>query len=169
MPIAPGDIDFFLSGGGANADVNASLGGVKSSVQVTAATLHNLFDRVTGDEGDAGDIEYRCIYVQNSHGTLTLQSALLWIQTQTPSTDTSVSIALGGEGLNGTAETVANENTAPAGETFSAPATKGAGLSLGNMAAGDYYPIWIRRTVTAGAVAYDSDSVLLRVEGDTSA
>jgi len=169
MPIAPGDIDFFLSGGAANSDPNASLGGAKSSTQVTAATLHNLFDRVTGDEGDAGDIEYRCIYVQNSHGSLTLQSAVLWIQTNTPSGDTTVAIALGGEGNGGTAETIANENTAPSGESFSSPSSKGTGLSLGDLDAGEFYPIWIRRTVTAGAAAYDSDSVLLRVEGDTAA
>ncbi len=169
MPIVPGDIDFYLSGGAANADVNASLGGAKSSVQVVAATLHNLFDRVTGDEGDVGDTEYRCIYVQNNHATLTLLAAFLWVQTNTPSTDTTVEIALGGEGSGGTAETVANENTAPVGETFSAPATKGAGLSLGDLAPGGFYPIWIKRIVSAAAAAYDNDGATLRVEGDTAA
>ena len=169
MAILPGDIDFYLSGGAANSDVNASLGGAKSSVQVTAATLHNLFDRVTGDEADAGDTEYRCVYVQNNHGSLSLVDAVVYIQTQTPSTNTAAAIALGGEGKNGTAETVANENTAPAGESFSAPADKASGLSLGTLAPGEYYPIWIRRVVSAAASAYDNDGPLLRVEGDTAA
>lgn len=169
MPIMPGDIDFYLSGGAANSDVNASLGGAKSSVQVTTATLHNLFDRVTGDEADAGDTEYRCIYVQNNHATLTLIGAFLWIQTNTPSTDTTVAIALGGEGNGGTAETVANENTAPTGESFTSPADKASGLSIGDLAPGEFYPIWIRRTVSAAAAAYDNDGATLRVEGDTAA
>jgi hypothetical protein len=169
MPIIASDLEFRLSGGAANSDVNASLGGAMSSVEVVDATLHNLFDQVSGDEADAGDIEYRCIYLQNAHGSLTLQNAKLWIDTQTPSPDTAFAIALAGEGLNATAETVANENTAPSGETFSAPADKASGLSLGNIPAGQRYGIWVRRTVTAGAAAYNSDSAILAVEGDTAA
>jgi hypothetical protein len=169
MPIVSTDIKYRLSGGAANSDVNASLGGAKSSVEVVTATLHNLFDQVSGDESLAGDIEYRCIYVHNGHGSLSLQNAVVWIDTNTPSTDTTVAIALAGEGLNGTAETVANENTAPAGESFTSPATKGAGLSLGTIPAGQHYAIWIRRTVTAGAAAFNTDSVIVKVEGDTAA
>lgn len=169
MAIVPGDIDFRLSGGAANADVNASLGGAKSSVEIVAATLHNLFDQVSGDEGDAGDIEYRCFYIHNSHGSLSLQNAVIWIETQTPSGDSAIAIALAGEGLNATAETIVDESTAPAGESFTAPATKGAGLSLGTIPAGQHYAVWVRRTITAAAAAYDNDSVLIRVEGDTAA
>lgn len=169
MAITATDIQFRLSGGAANSDVNASLGGAKSSTQITTATLHNLFDQVSGDESAAGDIEYRCIYIHNAHATLSLQNAFVWISTNTPSTDTVVAIALAGEGINGTAETVANENTAPVGESFSSPANKAAGLSLGTIPAGQHYAIWIRRTVTAGATAFNTDSVILTVEGDTAA
>lgn len=169
MPIVEGDIEYRLSGGAANSDVNASLGGAKSSVELVDATLHNLFDLVSGDEGDAGDIEYRCIYVHNGHGSLSLQNAVVWIETNTPSGDTAFAIALGGEGLNGTAETVVNENTAPSGESFTAPSSKVTGLSLGTIPFGQHYPIWFRRTVTAGAAAYASDGATIRVEGDTGA
>ena len=44
MAIVASDIKIRLSGGGANSDVNASLGGAKSSVEVTDNSLHNLFD-----------------------------------------------------------------------------------------------------------------------------
>lgn len=166
MPIVSGDIKYYLSGGASNSDPNAALGGARST---TTQAGSNLFDNVSSAESSAGDVEYRCIYVLNDHGSLTLQSAVVWIQTNTPSTDTTIDIALAGEGLNGTAETVANENTAPVGETFSAPATKGAGLSLGNIPAGQHYPIWIRRTVNAAAAAYTNDGFTIRVEGDTAA
>ncbi len=162
MPIASSDIQYRLSGGAANSNPAASLGGAKSSTAAGAT----IFDDVSAAESAAGDTEYRCIYVHNNHGSLTLQNAVIWIQTNTPSGDTTVAIALGGEGLNGTAETVANENTAPAGESFSSPASKGAGLSLGNIPAGQHYPVWVRRTVNAGAAAA-ADSFTLRVEGDT--
>lgn len=169
MPIVAADIDFHLSGGAANSDVNASLGGAISSVEITDASLHNLFDLVASAEASAGDTEYRCIYVKNAHDTLALQNAKVWIQTQTPSDDTAIAIALAGEGVNGTAESVADESTAPVGETFSSPTTEGTALSIGNIPAGQHIAIWIRRTVSADASAYNSDSVVLRVAGDTAA
>lgn len=169
MAIVAGDIDFHLSGGAANSDPNASLGGAISANQLVDASLHNLFDVVGSDEAASGDAEYRCIYVKNSHGTLTLQNAKVWIQTQTPSADTDVEIALAGEGVNGTAETVADESTAPVGEVFSAPATEGAALSIGDIPPGQHQAIWVKRNVGVGAAAYNSDSVILRVKGDTAA
>ena len=169
MAITAGDIDFHLSGGAGNADPDAALGGVISATQLTDASLHNLFDIVSSAEASAGDTEYRCIYVKNAHGSLALENAVVWIQTQTPSDDTSVEIALAGEGVNGTAETVANESTAPVGETFSAPADLGSGLAIGNIPAGQHQAIWIKRIVGAAATAYNSDSVVIRVQGDTAA
>jgi hypothetical protein len=169
MPISASDIQFRLSGGAANSDVNASLGGAKSSVQIVDATLHNLFDIVGGQESLDGDIEYRCVYIHNAHGSLSLQNAKVWIETNTPSADTTVAIALAGEGLNGTAETIANENTAPIGESFSSPSSFGAGLSLGTIPTVQHYALWIRRTVTAGAAAFNTDSVVLKVQGETAA
>lgn len=163
MPIVASDIKYKLSGGASNADPLLSLGGAISTADAPAG----IFDDVASAEAAAGDTEYRCVYVKNTHATLTYQGAKIWIQTQTPSADTDVAIALGGEGLNGTAETVANENTAPVGETFSAPSSFAGGLTIGNLAPGDSYPVWVRRTVTAAA-AVASDSFTLRVQGDTN-
>jgi hypothetical protein len=169
MPIAAADIDFRLSGGAANSDVNASLGGAKSSTEVTDASLHNLFDQVSSAESAAGDTEYRCIYVHNAHASLSLQNAVIWIQTQTPSADTSVEIAVGSAAINGTEQTVANESTAPTGVTFGTPANEGAAQALGTIPAGQHKAVWIKRIVNAAAAAANSDSVVLRVKGDTAA
>jgi hypothetical protein len=168
MPITASDIQIRLSGGAANSDVNASLGGAKSSTQVTTASLHNLFDQVSGAEAAAGDIEYRCIYVHNAHASLTLQNARVYISTNTPATDTTLDIAAAGEGVNGTAETVGNESTAPTGETFSAPANYAAGISIGNIPAGQHHAVWVRRTITAGAAARNLDNPTIAVEGETA-
>lgn len=172
MPILSSEIEFRLSGGASNTDPNASLGGAMSTVGgglITTAVLNNLWDDVSGDESAAGDTEYRCIYVRNANASLTLSSAVLWIQSVSTSPDTTFALALAGEGKGGTAETVANESTAPTGETFTSPTSKGAGLSLGNLANGEFYPVWIRRVVGSGASAFNNDSVTLRVEGDTPA
>lgn len=168
MPIISTDIQYRLSGGASNTDVNASLGGVKSSTSVGTG-LHNLFDVVSSAEASSGDTEYRCVYVHNNHGTLTMQSAKIWIVTNTPSTDTSIEIALGSSAVNGTEQTVANENTAPTGVTFSAPASEGASLSIGDIPAGQHKAVWIKRIVNAGAAAYNDDSATIRVRCDTSA
>jgi hypothetical protein len=170
MPIVGTDIQYRLSGGAANAVPNASIGGAKSSVSVVDATLHNLFDVVSSAEALSGDVEYRCFYVHNAHATLTLTAAKIWIQTQTPDTETSADIGLAAAAVNATETAVANENTAPAGGvTFSAPANEGAALVIGDIPAGQHKAIWVRRTVNAAAAAYNTDSVIIRVKGDTAA
>ena len=168
MPIISTDIVYRLSGGASNTDVNASLGGAKSSTSVGTG-LHNLFDVVGSAEAAAGDTEYRCVYVHNNHGTLTMQSAKIWISSNTPSTDTSVEIALGSSAVNGTETSVANENTAPSGPTFSAPASEGTALSIGDIPAGQHKAVWIKRVVNTGAIAYNNDTATLTVKCDTAA
>jgi hypothetical protein len=157
-------IAFRLSGGSANSDPAASLGGAMSSV-AAGTGLNGLFDKVSSADAAAGDTEYRCIYVVNT-GTTTAEIAKIWIQSNTPNSDNQIAIALGGEGKNGTAETVGNENTAPSGESFSEPSTEGAGLSLGDLAQNDRFPIWIRRTVNAGAAGDAGEGFTLRVKYD---
>lgn len=169
MPITSTDLKFHLSGGAANSDPNAALGGAISTTQIVDATVANLFDNVGSAESAAGDTEYRCFYVKNTHATLTLQAAKVYIQTNTPSTDTSAEIGLGTSAVNGTEQTVANESTAPSAVTFSSAAGSGNALSIGNIPAGQHKAIWLKRIVNAAAAAYNSDSVIIRVEGDTAA
>lgn len=169
MPILIADIKFFLSGGASNSDVDASLGGVVSSVEVTTSSLHNLFDSVKGSEALAGDTEYRCLYAKNTHGSLTLQTAVAWIESNTPSASTTIDIGLGTSAVSATEQTIANESAAPVGVTFTAPTTVGTGLAIGNLTAADTMAIWIRRTVSAAAPALATDTAELAVGGDTAA
>jgi len=162
MPIIATDIVYRLSGGAAQADPNASLGGAKSSEVAPA----NLFDDVSSAESAAGDVEYRCFYVHNAHGSLALQNAKIWIQTNT--TGNRLAIGVGTAAINGTEQTVANESSAPAGVAFSQPANLGAGLDLGSIPAGQHKAVWVRRTVAAAAPA-NNDTYLFRVQGDTAA
>lgn len=168
MPIVASDIKFRLSGGAANTNVNASLGGAKSSVDVVDASLHNLFDIVSSAEALAGDVEYRCVYVHNAHATLTLQNAAVYINTNTPSPDTTVAIGLGSAAVNAQEQSVVDEQTSPTGVTFSTPAS-GSPLAIGDIAPGAHKAVWIRRNVTAGASAFNSDSVIISITGDTAA
>lgn len=162
MPIASTDIVYRLSGGSTNADPMLSLGG---AISANAVTTNTLFDDISSSEAIAGDTEYRCIYVRNSHATLTLLAARIFIQANTAGS--RVSIALDGVGKNGTAETVANESTAPVGEVFSQPSDYATGLALGDLAPGEFFPVWVRRIIPAGA-AGATDTFTLRVQGETN-
>lgn len=163
MPIIATDIKYRLSGGAANADPLLSLGGAKS----TADAASTIFDNVNGDESTAGDIEYRCVYVHNAHATLTMDLAILWIQANTPSTSTTIDVGLGTSAINGIEQTVVNENTAPTTITWTAAATSGAAIALGNIPPGQHKAVWLRRTVTAAAPAI-ADSFTLRTQCDTA-
>ena len=173
MAITSSNIKFYLSGGTSNTNVNASIGGAISSTEVTDNSLHNLFDKTLGTESTAGDTEYRCIYVKNTHGSLELELAKIWISTNTSSPANVIAIALDGAGKGGTAETETDENVAPTGETFSQPTAYSGGLSLDGggtgLGSGVAYPIWIRRTIAAGATAVDNVTFVLSVQGDTAA
>ncbi|MFC7408717.1 hypothetical protein [Hydrogenophaga atypica] len=162
MPITSTDIQYRLSGGAANSNPDASLGGAKSSELVPV----DLFDDVSSAESAAGDTEYRIIYVHNNHGSLTLQNAVIWISANT--TGSRIAIGLGASAINGTESTIANENTAPGGVTFSQPSSKGAGLSLGSIPPGQHKAVAIRRAVVAATPAAN-DTYTLSVEGDTAA
>lgn len=171
MAIASSDLELRLSGGAGNTSPAAALGGAMSTAGggvVTSGGANNLFDDVSGAEAAAGDTEYRGAYVKNNHGSLTLQAAALWIDALTSSPGTEFDLGLDPAAVGSdSSTTIANENTAPAGVTFSRPTSKGAGLLNADIPAGSKKAFWIRRTVTAGAAAA-SDSGSIRLEGDTA-
>jgi len=173
MAIATTDLIWRLSGGASNTDPAAALGGAMSTagggVITKTKTFNSIFDDVTGAEAAAGDIEYRCIYIHNEHATLTLSSAKVWIEANT--TNTEIDIGLDLAGKDGTADTIADESTAPdPAVTFAHNCTAYAsGLALGDLAAGEGYAIWIRRTIASSKVATDDDNFTIRVQGETSA
>ena len=170
MAILASEIHLRLSGGTANTDPNASLGGIISNTQITSDTAQNLFDNVTGAESQAGDVEYRCFFVKNTHATLTLQNAGIWFATLTTSGDDEIAMALG-DVATGTAaeETIAaGGKTAPVLNTeFTSPTSSGTRLVIGDIPAGSHKGIWLRRTVNAGAGAFTNNTFSITVEGES--
>ncbi len=167
MPIVASDIKIYLSGGAANADPNAALGGAISSVQLVDNTVNNLFALATASEADAGSVKYRAIYIKNTHATLTLVSPKVYIDSNTTSPTTSVVIALADE-TGSPIETVANENAAPVGPSFSSADGYANGLSLGDLAPGETKAIWIGYQINALTEAV-ADQLTIGVKGETEA
>lgn len=178
MAIVAADILFKLSvvAAAGNTTVGTpagALGDQISTTQITDATVGNLFDNVTGDENAASTVDYRCFFVHNAHATLTWETVKVWISSEVAG-GASVAIGLDPAGVTAVglasaqAATIANELAAPAGVTFTAPTTKGTGLTIGNVAAGSVAAIWVRRTAANNA-ALDNDGATIRCEGDTAA
>jgi len=163
------DITFWISGGSDNGDPTQSLGGAISTAipgQLPSGKLGNLWPFVTPAQQITGiAARYRCIYVQNNNDTDTIKQARLYFQSENKDSDITVTIGLDRAGLNGVAVTIANENTAPAGVTFTRPVSYDHGLSLGDITAGDFYPFWIKQTVIPHAKTYYADAYVLRVQG----
>lgn len=136
---------------------------------ITDNALHNLFDLVGGTESLAGDTEYRCVYIHNSHATLSMLNVRIYVSSNTTSTDDTWEIGLGTAAINATEQgPVADENTAPAGVSFSAPTTYAGGLASADIPAGQHRSVWYKRIVTAGATAIDNNSITLKVDCDTA-
>jgi hypothetical protein len=154
-------------------DPNASLGKYISLTDWSATALNNLFDNVSGSENAASDVEYRCIFVLNNHGSLTLQGPVAYISAEVAG---GCSVAIGVDttaaSLKGAssaqAVSAADESSAPAGISFSSPTTVATGLALGDIAAGYCKAIWVRRTA-ANTVAVDADGFTLTIAGGTAA
>lgn len=179
MAISASDILFKFSVAAAAGDTTAqptpgnSLGDQVSTTAIPDATLHALFDVITGPENAASEAEYRCIFVHNNHASLTWENVVVWLSAETAggavaaiSVDTTGVTAKGSASAQ--AKTIANEDTAPASQTFTAPTTKGTGLAIGNIPAGSVQAIWIRRTA-ANTAAVNADGCTIRCEGDTAA
>lgn len=168
MAIIQSEIQFFLSGGAGNSDPNASLGGVRSTTQITTAQLANLFANVAPQEAQDGSVRYRALYILNSNASLTWENAVAFLQANTPSADTTIDISVATEAIGATIQTIVNDTTAPTGQTFTAPSAVGTGLALGSIGAGTFKGIWVRRTVNAGASAIAIDNAILRGQGGTA-
>lgn len=169
MPIVNTDLKIRLSGGASNSDPNASLGGAKSSTEVTDNSTHNIFDLASGTETNAGDTEYRCVYLHNGHGSLTAKNVRIYVSSNTTSTTTEMDIGLGSSAINGTEQTIADEQTAPTSVTFSHPTDYASGLASADIPAGQHRSVWFKRIINAGTSALNDDSVTLKYDCDTDA
>ena len=148
-----------------------SLGDQISTTQWTGGSINDLFDNISGAENAASDVEYRCIFVHNNNASNTYESVVVYLSAEVGGgavvavgADTTAESAIG----SGSAQalTVANENTAPSGVSFSSPTTSGTGVALGDIPPGHCKAFWVRRTA-ANTAALSGDGVTIAVYGDT--
>ena len=164
--IVSAELEYYKSSNTAN-----SLGGaIDTNAIIVTNVKQNLFDIVDATESTSGDTEYRCLYVRNNSDRSILENAKVWLHANTPSTSSIVSIGLGTSEIDGVEQTVATEGTAPTDVTFSSTAINLAtSLPIGNMIRGQHKAVWLKRVISAGSQAYDSDNFTLAFAGSTIA
>lgn len=155
----------------AQGDPDASLGDQISTTEWAGGGANDLFDDVSSAENVASDVEYRCIFIHNNNGANVYENVVAYLSSEVAGgasiaigVDTTAASAIGSGSAQ--AVTVANEDTAPAGVSFSSPTTAGTGISLGDIGVGECRAIWIRRTA-ANTAALSNDGVTIAVSGDT--
>lgn len=148
-----------------------SLGKYISTTTIPDATLNAVFDDVSGAENAASTVDYRCVFIHNSNAANSLDNTAVYLSSEVAGganisigVDTTAASVIGAAGAQ--ALSVANETTAPAGVTFSAPTTSATGILLGSIPVGQCRAFWVRRTATNSA-ALSGDGVTLAVAGDT--
>ena len=158
----------------AQASASLSLGKYLSTTVWTGAT-HDLFDAMGADENTGLINKYRCIFVRNTHATLTATDTRVYFPNGDPAGGAAIAIALDPTAASaiGSASAqaveIANDTTAPAGVTgWVTPTTYAAGIVLGNLAPGQCRAYWIRRT-GANSAPLSAESVLFRARCQTLA
>lgn len=178
MPIAASDLLWKYSvtsgaAGNATAGTQAgSLGKYVSTTQPTDNVLNNWFNDVTAAENAALVVKYRLFFIHNNHATIAWGSPVVYLSAEVAggvsvaiSWDTTGVTAKGSSSAQG--KTIANETTAPASQSFTAPTTIGTALALGaNIPAGSVAGLWVRQTA-ANSAALDNDGVTLLFSGTT--
>ena len=173
MPVLDSDLWFNKSGGSTNEDPDLSLGGAGSTAtnrRFTSNALHNCFDQVEKEEALAGDTEYRHFYFKNNK-THTLKNCKLVCLSNTREKWSKVTFAKGTAANGFVEQSIANENTAPAGidDDDWIPATAANPLLLGEVTAGSSASIWMRRLVLPASLIVDNEMVTIRIYGDPPA
>lgn len=155
----------------ANGGAGTNLGKYATTGSQTDNVLNNLFPDITGDENAQSNADYQCVFIHNNHATLAYQNAVAFISSEVAGgascsigVDTTAASAVGSAAAQ--AVSIAGKNAAPAGIAFSAPTTKGTGLSIGTLNAGQVRGLWVKRQA-ANSAAVSNDGVTLQVEGDS--
>lgn len=133
--------------------------------------INNVFDSVSAQESTDGLIEYRCLYIQNTHSTEAAFDVRIWVKQQPTGPDEidlSISTAVDPATADGDAHgplldeedstdvldtaIAANELTA-----WARPTSQATGLLLHNIGAGQCVYFWQRRTVFAETTQQESN------------
>ncbi len=142
-------VKLYLSGGAANKFPVTSLGGVRSTTEIVAATLNNLFDDTTRVEVINGRTEYRCFYIKNESGGDFMRARFINLAIP-PAAEAEFSFAVNDPG--DTPQLLVTEDKTPVGLTFYRFRDwRVLEVAIGILDDTKETAIWIKRKVLAGS------------------
>lgn len=136
--------------------------------------MNNVFDSISSTESLDGRIEYRCLYIKNTHAADTAYDVRIWVRQQPIGPD-ELDIALDPAGTgNGATTGVAigplndevDSTNLLSALTWSRPSTQATGLLLANLAPGECRAFWEKRRIPANStqqVANDTSKIGISV------
>ena len=156
MPVQNSDSKLYLS--------DAGHGGALSSEEVDG---FNVFGSFSGSQTQSGETRYACLYVRNNSLTTTAQDVIAFLANVTSHQTVSTSIGLGTAVKNEAETELANNNTPPAGVTFTQVVGESGAVDIGDLAVGQYKSIWLRMVVPAGTSAKNVYSSPVTISAST--
>ena len=114
------------------------------------AVTYDIFENVTGNEVKTGSTKYRILYVRNNHPRIV--KGLYVFFTRNDNSNVSIGVL---PLRNMLAPKLPDELTAPGGVVFSKPATQKEPLDLGDLEAGDFRALYLKREIPAGLPVQD--------------
>lgn len=159
------------------------LGGYRTTQELSDNRLHNLFNKTTKDEETSGIVKFRCVYVYNDNDTFYIKNPIVYVVSDTTSSNDSVAVGWGvakiGPGdvtaVDGSIEQqIFNENTFPANVTFYGGNNRNEGAVLDtDIPPKMGKPLWIMYVSKFGAqdTAYNKFSIRIvtdNLRGTTS-
>jgi hypothetical protein len=178
MPITRSELHHLYSvktGSAGNTTAGTMAGSLGKYVSTThiADTPTILFPNVSGDDQAAGRIWYKCTFFKNTDLAITWETVRLYLPSQM---DGGAAVAIGVDPTaasdhgspSAQALEIANDSTAPAGVTFSAPTTRATGLDLGNIGPNQVKAVWWRQTALPTAFG-DNDTWAWQIDGESRA
>jgi hypothetical protein len=153
MAIDPAELKWYRS---TTVDDTTSNGGViNTGAEITTNSAENIFPDVTNAQRVTGVTQYRKIFLYNNNAD-TYTDILGWISTNTPATNSAISIVKG----------TASDTQADADDyTYVSPdsAVHADVLDLDSLAEDASVAIWIKRVITASGLGYTNDTFTISV------
>ena len=181
MPLSSLDIMFYYTGDATGPSNNyLSLGGTIGAETIPDAVANNIFDDVTGDESEIGDVEYRGIAVYigtiNSGGSFDAISPKVYIlgYVRAASNYDVIYFAKSTFALNSnTMGVCSDESSAPneSGLSWVEEGNPSATIDWGGgtLKSEHWVGIWLMRSVPAGAAAFNNRAFTLVFRCETTA
>ncbi|RLI53743.1 MAG: hypothetical protein DRP09_14970 [Candidatus Thorarchaeota archaeon] len=183
MPLSSLDIVFYYTWQATGPENNTlSLGGTISSYTIPDNLANNVFDDVTGDESELGDIEYRAIAVKNTSSSFDMLNTKVWIEDYNRASSGGDTIYFALENPSGSPSSIQlieDESTSPdeskfvvkTGETVSwtVEGSPSSTLEFGTVGPGEWFGVWLKREVPGGASAFSNRTVTIKVQCETTA